>query len=909
MKPTFAAPKAFSGQSLQLRITLLTLAVVMLGFWTLIFYVGRNMHSDLEHMLSEQQRSVVALHAQEIDRTLTERIGLLNNVTKLITAEHFGNYRKLQALLESRPALPSSFNGGYFITDIHGTAIASYPDSAKRLGMNYMDREHVANALKGDKSTVGMPLMSKTMQKPVVPIAVPIHNERGKVVGSLVGVIDLAQRNFLENIMSAPYGRSGNFILISDPWRLVVLHNDRSRILSALPATGAHPLMDQFMQSDEATQVLVDPLGKEVLASIRKIPVAHWSMVISVPTKEAFKPIHNAFQGLVVFSLLVILMAGALVWWLLQVQLAPVHAAFSALREQTESNQPLQPLPQTSKDEIGMLIGGFNHLLEVLRQRESDLHANGQQLRALAHSLHEAQQISHLGNWTLDLVSNELHWSEEIFRLFELDPQQFEATYEAFLAAIHPDDRDMVNAAYAKSLESRSHYQIEHRLLLADGRIKWVQERCHSDFDANGKPLRSVGTVQDITERKLGETALGESRDLLMSIVETIPMRVFWKDQNLNYLGCNTAFAKDAGQTSPLDLVGKDDFQMGWAPEAELYRADDSAVMVSGRAKLFYDEPQTTPAGDVIWLRTSKIPLKNMRDEVVGVLGLYEDITDRKAAELQLRKLSLVAEQSPESVLITDLSGAIEYVNESFTRKTGYSRDEILGRNPRILHSGQNSRAVYAAMWQALQQGKTWSGELINRRKDGSNYVDWAVITPLRSPEGVVTHYVALQDDITDRKKDADELERYRHTLEDLVARRTEELNSARLQADRANQTKSEFLANMSHEIRTPMNGMIGMLDVLRTTQLDPEQHRMLDTVQKSSMSLLNILNDILDFSKIEAGKLEIEQVPTALREVGESVIHLIANGARSKGVEVQWSIAPELPQWIQSDPTRLRQI
>ncbi len=128
-------------------------------------------------------------------------------------------------------------------------------------------------------------------------------------------------------------------------------------------------------------------------------------------------------------------------------------------------------------------------------------------------------------------------------------------------------------------------------------------------------------------ERNLAALAIEESRDLLTAVIDTAPVRVFWKDREMRYLGCNTAFAHDAGMKNPEEMIGKDDFQMGWSAQAELYRSADQAVMVSGVAQLFYEEPQTTPDGKTIWLRTSKVALKNHDGEIVGVLGVYEDIT------------------------------------------------------------------------------------------------------------------------------------------------------------------------------------------------------------------------------------------------------------------------------------------
>lgn len=154
--------------------------------------------------------------------------------------------------------------------------------------------------------------------------------------------------------------------------------------------------------------------------------------------------------------------------------------------------------------------------------------------------------------------------------------------------------------------------------------------------DEHGAYLYSVHTLEDITERKQAEEALLKSKNLLQSIVENAPVRIFWKDRDLRYLGCNTQFAKDAGYSSPNELTDKTDFEMGWKDQAEIYRADDMKVMESGNPKLDYEEPSTAPDGNTIWLSTSKVPLCDERNQVIGLLGVYQDITVRKQAEAKL---------------------------------------------------------------------------------------------------------------------------------------------------------------------------------------------------------------------------------------------------------------------------------
>ena len=134
-----------------------------------------------------------------------------------------------------------------------------------------------------------------------------------------------------------------------------------------------------------------------------------------------------------------------------------------------------------------------------------------------------------------------------------------------------------------------------------------------------------------------------------------------------------------------------------------------------------------------------------------SIYGAFRDITLRRQAAERIRQLSMAVEQSPECIVITDLDARIEYVNEAFVRNTGYSRDEVIGRTPDLLQSGNTPRQTFVELWAALRAGKPWKGELYNRRKDGSEYVDFAHIAPIRQPDGRISHYLSLQEDISEK--------------------------------------------------------------------------------------------------------------------------------------------------------------
>jgi diguanylate cyclase (GGDEF)-like protein/PAS domain S-box-containing protein len=288
-----------------------------------------------------------------------------------------------------------------------------------------------------------------------------------------------------------------------------------------------------------------------------------------------------------------------------------------------------------------------------------------------------------------------------------------------------------------------------------------------------------VITHTDITRGKIAEAAITEARNLLLSIIDTVPMRVFWKDRNLRYLGCNTAFAKDAGMAHPQDVIGKDDYQMGWATQADLYRADDRAVMDSCLAKLSYDEPQTTPGGQTIWLRSSKAPLRNQDGEVSGLLGIYEDISAYKEAELKLREseeiLSIITSSAQDAIIMLDAAGHIAFWNQAAERIFGYAREEALGRNLHTLIVPLHYREAHRKAFTHFQHtgqgsavGKTV--ELTGLRKDGSEFPLSLSLSAVRVKGA--WHSIGLLRDITERKLASEALQvseqRFRKLLQEI---------------------------------------------------------------------------------------------------------------------------------------------
>jgi PAS domain S-box-containing protein len=253
--------------------------------------------------------------------------------------------------------------------------------------------------------------------------------------------------------------------------------------------------------------------------------------------------------------------------------------------------------------------------------------------------------------------------------------------------------------------------------------------------------------------KRQAELDLFNSQQMLQTVLDTIPQRVFWKDRNSVYLGCNKPLAADCGYSDAGKLVGKTDYETAATSQADRYRADDREVMETNQPKLNYEEPQNKMDGSTGWLRTNKVPLHDKDGHVIGVLGTYEDVTERKQMDEKVRQLSRAVEQSPVSIVITNKDGNIEYVNRKFTEVTGYSFSEAIGKNPRILKSGEMPAEVYQRMWKCIRDGQEWRGEFHNRKKNGELFWELSMISPIFNAAGAITHYLAVKEDITERKQ------------------------------------------------------------------------------------------------------------------------------------------------------------
>ena len=600
----------FNFHSIKTRVTLFTLGIFVIGIWILYFLISQQLHEGMQKQLADQQSSIAAILATQVNEELRERLDVLEKVAEKIAPISLNDHKRLQAILDEQLVIQRNFNAGAFVVGEDGVASASIPSSIKRVGVSYMERDYILAALKQGESTISRPIIGKVLGTPLFNVVVPVRDSQGKVVAALVGVTDLGKPNFLDKLFQNDYSKTGYFLLEDAKSRLIITGTDKRRIMQSLPAPGINKLIDRHVNGFDDTDITVSPLGVKVLASAKRVHIADWFIVVALPVKEAFAPIEDVKHHIMLFATLMTLVAGGLIWWMLKRELVPMFTAVKQLAVLSKTEGSHLPLPTGLNNEISELINGFNNLLDVLEKRSAQLH----------------------------------------------------------------------------------------------------------------------------------------------TLLQTIPDLIWSKDINGVYMSCNSAFERFYG-AKEADIIGKTDYDFADKQQADSFRENDRKAMAANKAVSNEEWITFADGGYRGLFEAVKVPLNDANGQIIGVLGISRDITERKATELKLRMLSTAIEQSPTSVAITDIAAQIEYINTAFTKEAGYTLDEVLGKNPRVLQSGMTDSKVYDDMWSKLTKGENWQGEFVNKRKNGEIFYEEAYISPIQDGDGKISHYVAVKLDVTSRKQ------------------------------------------------------------------------------------------------------------------------------------------------------------
>jgi len=538
--------------------------------------------------------------------------------------------------------------------------------------------------------------------------------------------------------------------------------------------------------------------------------------------------------------------------------------------ELKEKNQELQNSSEeirAADEELTATFDAVTELNEELIKSNNQLKESQLLLKNNEHLLKEAQKIANLGHWKLDLIKNELIWSDQVYRIFGLEPQKFVATYESFLENIHPDDREMVDFAYTNSLITKKTYEIEHRLRLKSGEIKYVLEKCNTDFDEKGNPICSIGTVLDITERKITEQKLKRQNDEYAKLnKELIKSKERVEESNQRFkvlseatneaifisekgtcIDTNDAACKMFGY-SYNELIGIFGTDIIAKESKELVRQNMSLGEASP-----YDAIAQRKDGTTFHAEFQGKMFQNKGKELR--ITAVRNITIRKKAEIALKesenKFKNIFEHSPVGIIIFDVKGNPININKQILKILGSkSAEETKKKN--ILNFQNLKKIGFSESFnKCIEKKEIIEKETFYESKWGEYKNVRYILTPILNNDNKVTGVLSIYEDFTERKK------------------AEQELILSKEKAEESDRLKTEFLNNMSHEIRTPMNGILGFADLLKKPNITPKKRKQfINIIQNSGKQLLRIIDDILEISRLGTKQVESDNKEVCLNDV-----------------------------------------
>ncbi|HSB60499.1 MAG TPA: PAS domain S-box protein, partial [Vicinamibacteria bacterium] len=445
-----------------------------------------------------------------------------------------------------------------------------------------------------------------------------------------------------------------------------------------------------------------------------------------------------------------------------------------------------------------------------------------------------------------------------------------------------------------------------------EGRPRWTEGHIYPLHDAAGRVREVVLVHEDVTGRRAVEQALADSREMLQVVLNNIPEFVFWKDRDLRYRGCNARFARANGLQAPEDVVGRTDYDFRvLEEEANFFRAVDRRVMDSGRAEHGILEPVHRQDGSLRWLETNKIPLRDGEGQVVGVLGTYQDVTERREAEESrrrleaertalLERLQMVLERMPIACMLNDAEFRFTYWNPAAERTFGWRFDEVAGGHPFETITPPASHPAVAEIFRRLAAGDMTAhaiGE--NRTRDGRTILcDW-INTPLNDRQGAFAGILSMAQDVTERVRAEEEVRRLNASLEQRVRERTAELQAVNAELE-------AFAYSVSHDLRAPLRHIDGFIDLLRKRSapaLDDTGRRYLDVISGSARTMGLLIDQLLAFSR--TGRAELSRERVDLGALAEDVVEQLKGETGSRPVSIRVGPLPA----VEADPTLLRTV
>jgi len=508
--------------------------------------------------------------------------------------------------------------------------------------------------------------------------------------------------------------------------------------------------------------------------------------------------------------------------------------------------------------------------ITALKESEQALATSRQRLEL---ALHAANQ----GLYDLNVQTGEAVVNDTYAAMLGYDPKNFRETNAAWQDRLHPDDREKVYQTYTDYVAGRlDEYRVEFRQKTATGDWRWIFSMGRLvERDAQGRPLRMLGTHTDITERKSAEAQSADALALIKAVLDSSPVGILVFRSDGGIVIANGSAARIVG-TSPASLLQVNFRRLeSWRQQGLLALAEEA---LAGGKEMIHRGRVTTVYGKSIWLEARMVRFTHAG--APHLLLIIKDEAEKHQAVESLRLLETAVQAAPVGWVVTDPEGLIQWVNPGFTTLTGYAAEEVIGKNPRILKSGRHPPEFYATMWAAIKRGEVWTGEMFNQRKDGGQYHERMTIAPVRGENGALEHYVAIKQDITEQKQLEQQLAR---------AQRLEGIGM--------------LASGIAHDLNNIFAPILLSLELLKLKYPMADARRMLDTIESAGQRGAGIVKQVLTFARgIEGERTEV-QPKYLLKEMAQ-----ILGETLPRNIRVETDLAANLSP-VLGDATQLHQV
>jgi PAS domain S-box-containing protein len=792
--------------SLKTRMTLFLPVATCVLMGLLLYVIQDYLERSIRESVSSQQYLTVSFAAHQLDQKLNSTQKLLTSLSREITPELIDKPVKALHFLQQEKEFTDIFDNGMFLFNGRGLMVAELPLGVTRSGTDFSYRQYIKATFASRAPQISDPyISSQGHHHPAIMFTSPIFDAQGEIIAILGGSIDLMQTSTLGMIDTFRIGKTGYMFLISED-RKIILHPDKKRILSQEIGKGSNLLVDRAIEGFSGTDETVNSSGIRMLTSLRHLTAKNWILGANYPINEAYASLFR-LKKIFIASIIPILLLSFLVMRHFLKRITDPLTAFTLHVEQLPGRSGSERL-YTKKEigEIATLGNAFNNLITELDQQRNELTRRELLYRTVV------EFSTDLVFWISPDRETFYYISPSCDRITGYHEEEFYRDTDLLNRIIHPDHRIRWQEHLAIAGTCDCTEPIEFALNTRQGVTVWVSHVC-LPVHGEGNEYRGVrGSFRDITIIKESEQARLESdarlhrqNEYLMALHETtLGMMSRLEINDLLFAIINRAARLMDTSHGYIYLLNAEETEMVIQVQVGIFDTFEHHSLKRGEGMAGHvwesgvpcqvDDYRTwsgrlpDPARNSLHALTG-VPLTS-GGEVVGVIGLayieegkrFDDdkmellsrfaelaslaldnarlydaarreLGERIKAEESLRKLSYAVEQSPVSIVITDTDGIIEYANPHFSRLTGYTPEELLGQNPSILKSGFTSQAEYRQLWETILAGGEWRGEFHNRRKDGDYYWELAHISPLRDKNGAITHFIAVKEDINDRKK------------------------------------------------------------------------------------------------------------------------------------------------------------